>query len=125
MCAIAPAIRRRFSEFFASNAGCSPAMWLPTWLPAREFSRACFWKMATPFFRSSPTPRCARWGLICLRILAAWSGVAGTAEETTLGAASVDFVTAAQAAHWFDLRRARAEFCRILRPQGWCVLIWN
>jgi|SRR5580658_2067182 SAM-dependent methyltransferase len=51
--------------------------------------------------------------------------VAGTAEQTTLGAASLDFVTAAQAAHWFDLPRARAEFARILKPAGWCVLIWN
>ncbi len=51
--------------------------------------------------------------------------VAGTAEETTLRSASVDFVTAAQAAHWFDLRRTRAEFARILKPDGWCVLIWN
>ena len=51
--------------------------------------------------------------------------VAGTAEETTLRSASIDFVTAAQAAHWFDLPRARAEFVRILRPDGWCVLIWN
>ena len=51
--------------------------------------------------------------------------VAGTAEETTLRSASVDFVTAAQAAHWFDLPRARAEFVRILRPEGWCALIWN
>ena len=51
--------------------------------------------------------------------------VAGTAEETTLRSASVDFVTASQAAHWFDLPRARAEFVRILRPGGWCVLIWN
>ena len=51
--------------------------------------------------------------------------VAGTAEETTLRAASVDFVTAAQAAHWFDLPRARAEFVRVLKPDGWCVLIWN
>jgi ubiquinone/menaquinone biosynthesis C-methylase UbiE len=51
--------------------------------------------------------------------------IAGTAEETTLRSASVDFVTAAQAAHWFDLPRARAEFARILRPEGWCALIWN
>jgi len=51
--------------------------------------------------------------------------VAGTAEETTLRSASVDFVTAAQAAHWFDLPSARAEFARILRPEGWCILIWN
>lgn len=51
--------------------------------------------------------------------------VAGTAEETTLRPASVDLVTAAQAAHWFDLARARAEFTRILRPGGWCVLLWN
>src|ERR1035438_2649003 len=51
--------------------------------------------------------------------------VAGTAEETTLRSASVDFVTAAQAAHWFDLPHARAEFARILKPERWCVLIWN
>lgn len=51
--------------------------------------------------------------------------VAGTAEETMLASSSVDFVTAAQAAHWFDLRRARAEFVHILKPGGWCVLIWN
>jgi SAM-dependent methyltransferase len=51
--------------------------------------------------------------------------VAGTAEETTLSSNSVDFVTAAQAAHWFDLLKTRAEFVRILRPGGWGVLIWN
>src|SRR5215470_4852466 len=51
--------------------------------------------------------------------------VAGTAEQTTLRAESIDFVTAAQAAHWFDRVRTRAEFFRILKPDGWCVLIWN
>ena len=47
------------------------------------------------------------------------------AEATTLGAESVDFVTAAQAFHWFDRARAKREFARILKPAGWVVLIWN
>jgi SAM-dependent methyltransferase len=49
----------------------------------------------------------------------------GTAEETTLPASSVDFVMAAQAAHWFHPQQARTEFERVLKPNGWCVLIWN
>jgi SAM-dependent methyltransferase len=49
----------------------------------------------------------------------------GTAEATTLPDRSVDFATAAQAAHWFDLPKARREFARILKPDGWAVLIWN
>jgi SAM-dependent methyltransferase len=62
------------------------------------------------------------------RLLAGYdrlTAVAGTAEETTLFSASMDFVTAAQAAHWFNRDRARREFARILKPGGWCVLIWN
>ena len=51
--------------------------------------------------------------------------VTGTAEATTLAAQSIDIVTAAQAAHWFDRDKARREFARILRPGGWCVLVWN
>jgi len=51
--------------------------------------------------------------------------VAGTAEDTTLPDASVDYVVAGQAFHWFDVPRARAEFRRILRPGGWVVLLWN
>jgi SAM-dependent methyltransferase len=51
--------------------------------------------------------------------------VAGTAEACMLPAASVDLVTAAQAFHWFDVARARAEFGRILIPGGWVALVWN
>jgi SAM-dependent methyltransferase len=51
--------------------------------------------------------------------------VAATAEATTLEAASVEFVVAGQAFHWFDLESTRREFARILRHDGWVVLIWN
>jgi SAM-dependent methyltransferase len=54
-----------------------------------------------------------------------FTSVAGTAEATTLPDHSVDIITAAQAAHWFDREKARREFVRILRPGGWTVLVWN
>lgn len=49
----------------------------------------------------------------------------GTAENTTLNNQSVDFIIAAQAFHWFDAEKTRAEFRRILRPNGYVALIWN
>lgn len=54
-----------------------------------------------------------------------FTSVAATAEETTLPDASVDFVVAGQAFHWFDRAKAGAEFMRILRPNRWIVLVWN
>lgn len=51
--------------------------------------------------------------------------VNGTAEATTLDANSVDAVVAAQAFHWFDRVRFRAECLRILKPRGIVVLLWN
>ena len=49
----------------------------------------------------------------------------GTAENTTLAAASVDFVVAATAFHWFDAASCRTEFRRILKPGGVAVVLWN
>lgn len=51
--------------------------------------------------------------------------VPGTAESTGLPDASVDFVIAAQAFHWFDPPRARAELMRISRPPHPVALLWN
>ena len=39
-----------------------------------------------------------------------FKSVHGTAEATTLDDSSVDFVTAGQAFHWFDIEGARREF---------------
>jgi SAM-dependent methyltransferase len=54
-----------------------------------------------------------------------YRSVAGTAEATTLPAATADLVIAGQAFHWFDPERAAAEARRLLRPAGAAALIWN
>jgi SAM-dependent methyltransferase len=51
--------------------------------------------------------------------------VAAPAEATTLAAASIDVVSAGTAFHWFDPRRVRTEWTRILRPGGLAVVFWN
>ena len=51
--------------------------------------------------------------------------VEGTAESIPLPGTSVDFITAGQAFHWFNQKEARHEFLRILKPNGWTVLVWN
>jgi ubiquinone/menaquinone biosynthesis C-methylase UbiE len=51
--------------------------------------------------------------------------LSGSAEATGLPASSSDLITVGQALHWFDLERARAEFVRILRPGGWCAVVYN
>ncbi|MGA7217093.1 MAG: class I SAM-dependent methyltransferase [Candidatus Sulfotelmatobacter sp.] len=54
-----------------------------------------------------------------------FTSIDGSAEATTLSDKCVDFVTAAQAAHWFDREKSRREFARVLKPDGWLVLLWN
>jgi len=51
--------------------------------------------------------------------------VKGSAESTSLPDHFADLITTAQAFHWFDRTKAKAEFRRILRPGKWVALIWN
>lgn len=51
--------------------------------------------------------------------------VDGTAGATNLDPESVDFITVAQAFHWFDVNEFKSECKRILRKNGKIVLIWN
>jgi len=76
-------------------------------------------------FAVEPNAEMRRAGEEFLRSYPRFTSVAGTAEATTLPDHSVEIVTAAQAAHWFDREKARGEFIRILKPGGWCVLLWN
>ena len=76
-------------------------------------------------FGIEPNREMRQAGEAALSSYSRFHSVVGTAEATTLPDHSVEFVTAAQAAHWFDRAKARAEFVRILRSGGWAVLVWN
>lgn len=49
----------------------------------------------------------------------------GNADETKLKEESVDFITTAQAFHWFDVDSFKRESRRILRNDKMVFLIWN
>lgn len=55
----------------------------------------------------------------------AFHPVNGTAENTTLSEKSVDFITVAQAFHWFDTEKFKLECTRIIKDNGKVMLIWN
>lgn len=51
--------------------------------------------------------------------------VNGSAEDTKLSDKSVDFITVAQAFHWFDRQSFKTECRRILKDDGNILLVWN
>jgi SAM-dependent methyltransferase len=54
-----------------------------------------------------------------------YSSVEACAESIPVEAGSFGLITVAQAAHWFEVERARAEFLRLLTAKGQVALIWN
>jgi SAM-dependent methyltransferase len=64
-------------------------------------------------------------GEVFLANYPAFTSLDGTAETTGLPDACVDWITAGQAFHWFDVPRTLAEFRRVLGPGGQVLLIWN
>ena len=62
----------------------------------------------------------------CAKLEARWpdlSVVDATAETTMLVDHSVDIVAAGRAFHWFNRERAIPEFRRVLKSDGWVVLV--
>lgn len=49
----------------------------------------------------------------------------GDAENTKIESESVDFITVAQAFHWFETDKFKSESKRILKCDGKAILVWN
>jgi SAM-dependent methyltransferase len=120
-----PRYPQEIVDVLAGRAGLTPS-----WVIADVGSGTGF--SAQPFLDNGNVVFCvepnAAMRLAAQTLLGGYAGfrsVDGTAEATTLGDASVDMVVVAQAFHWLDPVATRHEFVRILRPGGWCVIVWN
>jgi SAM-dependent methyltransferase len=84
-----------------------------------------FLKHGNRVFGVEPNPEMRAAGEKFLAKYPNFTSIDAAAEATSLTAASVNFVIAGQAFHWFNRTEARPEFVRILKPGGWLVLVWN
>jgi SAM-dependent methyltransferase len=89
------------------------------------FLSELFLKNGNAVFGVEPNREMREAGELHLQSYRGFVSVEGSAEATTLPEACADFVAAGQAFHWFEPEKTRAEFRRILRPQGWVAAIWN
>ena len=88
-------------------------------------SSALFLRNGNPVYAVEPNSEMRQAAERSLVRFPQFRSVAAVAEATGLPSASVDYVIAGQAFHWFDAQKAGREFARILRPGGWVVLLWN
>jgi SAM-dependent methyltransferase len=84
-----------------------------------------FLQNGNPVFGVEPNDAMRAQAEDCLSDYLRFTSVAGRSEATTLPDASVDFVTVAQAIHWFEPQATSAEFARLLRPDGWLAIVRN
>jgi SAM-dependent methyltransferase len=84
-----------------------------------------FLENGNPVIGIEPNKEMRKAGQEYLAEFGRFTSMDGTAETTRLPANAMDIVIAGQAFHWFDHAKARTEFMRILKPEGFAVLVWN
>ena len=120
-----PDYPRGVLDILREGAGLTPAAVIADIGSGTGISTALFLQNGNPVFAVEPNGEMRGAAEKWLQTDPRFHSVDGRAEATTLPGASVDFIVAAQACHWFDLEKTRAEFRRILRPVGWVVLLCN
>jgi SAM-dependent methyltransferase len=89
------------------------------------FSSELFLKNGNTVYGIEPNKEMREAGEIYLSGYKKFVSVNGTAENTTLIENSIDIITAGQAFHWFNFDKAKREFNRIIKSNGYIVLFWN
>jgi SAM-dependent methyltransferase len=84
-----------------------------------------FLRNRNPVNAVEPNPEMRKAGEKLLARFPGFRSIDGKAEATNLPEASVDFVIAGQAFHWFEVDKSRSEFIRILKPGGTVMIVWN
>jgi SAM-dependent methyltransferase len=112
-------------HFFQTELHLTPTQTIADIGSGTGFLTELFLRNGNPVFAVEPNPEMRSAAEIYLADFPNFHSISATAEATTLPPASVDFIVAGQAFHWFDPTAARKEFLRILKPAGTVVLIWN
>jgi SAM-dependent methyltransferase len=108
-----------------AEAGLTPAAIVADVGSGTGISTRLFLDHGNEVFAVEPNADMRQAAEAALRAYRQFHSVEGTAEDTRLAPASVDFVVAGQAFHWFRVAEARREFLRIVRSPRQVVLMWN
>jgi SAM-dependent methyltransferase len=84
-----------------------------------------FLKHGNRVYGVEPNPEMRAASEKSLNLYPKFTSLDGRAESTGLRDHCVDFITVGQAFHWFETEDTRAEFARILKPEGWVVILYN
>jgi ubiquinone/menaquinone biosynthesis C-methylase UbiE len=76
-------------------------------------------------FGVEPNDEMRKAGDLLLKDYSSFKSINGSSENTTLESNSVKLITAGQAFHWFKIGKSKKEFNRILKKDGYVLLIWN
>jgi len=112
-------------DFLGRACGLTSASVVADVASGTGFLAEIFLKNGNPVIGVEPNADMRKAGQHFLRNYPNFTSLDATAEVTALESHSVDMITVGQAFHWFDEEKARNEFDRVLKPDGWVVLAWN
>ena len=84
-----------------------------------------FLKNGSRVYGVEPNPEMRAAAENTLKVYPKFTSIDGRAESTGLRDRCIDLITVGQAFHWFETEETRVEFARILKPEGWVVIVYN